>query len=105
MFCNSFLSLVKPALHVGKQSFGGVGCRASFGRGGIAGGGTTAGAEAGDLLAQPDTSSTSSSSVTTSTLNVLLRIFDHLSEFDAAAVFLLARGLRCTAGCLGNVCA
>lgn len=63
MLSNSVRSLVKPALHVGEQIGGGVGWRATAGRGGIAGGGTTTGGKGCDTAAQADTSIGSSSGI------------------------------------------
>ena len=63
MLSNSVRSLVKPALHVGEHIGGSVGWRATAGRGGIAGGGTTTGGEGCDTPAQADTSIGSSSGI------------------------------------------
>lgn len=63
MLSNFVRSLVKPALHVGEQIGGGVGWRATAGRGGIAGGGTTTGGKGCDTPAQADTSIGSSSGI------------------------------------------
>lgn len=77
---NSVRSLIKPALHVSEQIGGGVGWRASCGRGGIAGGGTTTGGEGGDTLAQADTSIGSASSISARAIAVSLYVIQDLPQ-------------------------
>lgn len=87
MSSNSFRSLVKPALHVGEQIVGAVGWRASAGRGGIAGGGTTTGGKGCDTPAQADTSIGSASSVSARAIAVGLCFIQDLPECGKAACF------------------
>lgn len=86
MRCNSFLSLVKPSLHVGKHSFGGVGCRDVGGSAGRAARGTETGTSTGcgEGDAQPLTSVTSSVTSTIRHVELTLNISDP---------FLLRHGL------------
>lgn len=92
MSSNSFRSLVKPALHVGEQIGGGVGWRASVGRGGIAGGGTTTGGEGCDTLAQADTSIGSASSVSARAIAVGLGFIQDLPQGGETKAFFGAGG-------------
>ena len=80
MSSNSFRSFVKPALHVGEQIGGGVGWRASVGRGGIAGGGTTTGGEGCNTPAQADTSIGSASSISPRAIAVGLCFIQDLPQ-------------------------
>ena len=80
MLSNSVRSLIKPALHVGEQIGGGVGWRATAGRGGIAGAGTTTGGEGCDTLAQADTSIGSASSVSARAIKSGLRLIQGLPQ-------------------------
>jgi len=94
---NSVLSFIKPSLHVGEQIGGGSGCRASWGRGGIAAGFTTAG---GELLAQALTSSASSTGSSQGGLGLFLGIGYHLGLFGLSALFLGPLGFAGLTGLL-----
>lgn len=94
MLRNSFLSLIKPALHVGKHSFGGFGWSASAGSGGIGGAGETTGA--GKLLAQPPTSISSTSDSVFQVRDFLAGIFNLFLYCRGAAGSLVDRGLHGT---------
>lgn len=95
---NSVRSLIKPALHVSEQIGGGVGWRASCGRGGIAGGGTTTGGEGGDTLAQADTSIGSASSISARAIAVGLCFIQDLPQGCKSACFF---GAVCGDGIAG----
>ena len=85
---NSFRSFIKPALHVGKQIGGGLGCRACTGRAGIAGAATTGGGKFGDTLAQPVTSIAGGNSISTRLGQVLFSfINDPLQRLSASLLF------------------
>lgn len=87
---NSFLSFIKPALHVGKHSFGGFGCSASAGSGGIDGAG--AGTGGGEFVAQAATSSSGTSDSALQGIGFLPGIFDLLLYGRGAAVSFIERG-------------
>lgn len=80
--CRSF---VKPALHVGEQIAGGVGCRATAGRSGIFGASTTTGGDGGDTLAQPASSISSAGSISAGAVKFGLCIGRDLHEVGVAA--------------------
>jgi hypothetical protein len=84
---NSVRSVVKPALHVGKHSFGGVGCFAWAGRGGIAAGLTSG---RGKGCAQPLSSSASALSISTSLNFTFAGFIGNLLCCRDAALFLVA---------------
>lgn len=88
MASNSVRSLVKPALHVGKQIAGGFGWRACTGNTGIAGGATTTGGDGGELCAQPLTSVSSSTGIRARTLQLLFRFMDYPLQRFGAPLFL-----------------
>lgn len=96
---NCFRSLVKPALHVGKHSLGGVGCLTSLGSSGIAAGLTTT-ADCGDLVAQPAPSISGRISISASprfTGDCILQLLLNCSlagPFDLALFFGGPDGLR-----------
>ena len=91
MLSNFVRSLVKPALHVGEQIGGGVGWRATAGRGGIAGGGTTTGGEGCDTAAQADTSPGSSSGISLRTVKSGLRFIQGLPQSSEPSALFRAR--------------
>lgn len=91
MLSNSVRSLVKPALHVGEQIGGGIGWRATAGRGGIAGGGTTTGGEGCDTAAQADTSPGSSSGIRLRAIKRGLCFIQGLPQSSEPSVFFRAR--------------
>ena len=96
---NSVRSLVKPALHVGEQISGGVGCRAWGGSGGISGAATTTGgSEGGDLLAQPLASSSIGSSISASLRQAVFGVMGGLQGVVQAPGALFAGGLGGLAG-------
>lgn len=99
MSSNSVRSLVKPALHVGEQIEGGVGWRACTGSAGMAGGGTTAAGDGGELCAQPLTSVSGSIGVSARTRQLFFGFMDDPLQRFSATLFLdpgcgfsLARG-------------
>lgn len=88
---NCVRSLVKPALHVGKQIGGGLGWRAWAGSGGFAGGGTAeGGSELGDTLAQPVTSITGSIGISKRPIQFFLSFIGNPLHGIRAAFFFLA---------------
>ncbi len=91
MLSNSVRSFVKPALHVGEQIGGGVGWRATAGRGGIAGGGATTGGEGCDTPAQADTSIGSSSGIRLRAIESGLCFIQGLPQSSEPSVFFRAR--------------
>lgn len=86
---NSFLSLIKPSLHVGKHSFGGFGCLASPGSGGI--GDAGAGTGGSEFVAQAATSSSGTSDSALQGIRFLPGIFDLLLYGRGAAVSFIER--------------
>lgn len=105
---NSVRSLVKPALHVGKQIDGGSGWRACTGSAGMAGGCTTTGGKGCATVAQPLTSISSGNSISAGSrkgLSGFIGGFLHLCGaalfFSAGAGFGLARGVSQFAHLLG----
>lgn len=98
MLSNSVRSLVKPALHVGEQIGGGVGWRATAGRGGIAGGGTTTGGEGCDTAAQADTSIGSSSGIRLRAIKSGFRFIQGLPQSSEPSGLFRARGGDSLAG-------
>lgn len=95
---NSVRSLINPALHVGKQIEGGVGCRACTGRDGIAAGATTAAGKGGaELCAQPLANVRSSIGISTRARQFLFGFINHPLQRVHAPLFLgPGRGLgRC----------
>lgn len=99
MLSNSVRSRIKPALHVGEQIGGGVGWRATAGRGGIAGGGTTTGGEGCDTAAQADTSIGSSSGIRLRTIESGLCFIQGLPQSSEPSAFFRTRGGDSLAGC------
>lgn len=96
---NSVRSLVKPALHDGKQIGGGVGWRASVGSGGRLACGVAAGGLGGcEGDAQALTSHTSSSKVSRQGLGFASGIVSLLFCHRGAAVFFGARRVNGHAG-------
>lgn len=91
MLSNSVRSLVKPALHVGEQIGGGVGWRATAGRGGIAGGGTTTDGDGCDTAAQADTSIGSSSGIRLRAIKSGLRFIQGLPQSSEPSGLFRAR--------------
>ena len=91
MLSNFVRSLIKPALHVGEQIGGGVGWRATSGRGGIAGGGTTTGGEGCDTAAQADTSIGSSSGIRLRAIESGLRLIQGLPQSSEPSGLFRAR--------------
>lgn len=98
MLSNSVRSLIKPALHVGEQIDGGVGWRATAGRGGIAGGGTTTGGEGCDTPAQADTSIGSSSGIRLRAIKSGFRFIQGLPQSSEPSGLFRARGGDSLAG-------
>lgn len=96
---DSVRSLIKPALHVGKQIEGGVGCLACTGSAGIAGADTTGGGKLGDTLAQPLTNVAGRSSISASTRQVLFSFINHPLELSRSALFFGASCFYGDAGC------
>ncbi len=84
---NSVRSRVKPALHVGEQIGGGVGCRATAGSGGTAGAGTTGGSEGGETVAQPATSISSGISISAGTVEGVVGFIGGFLHLCGAALF------------------
>lgn len=108
---NSVRSLVKPALHVGKQIEGGAGCLACTGRGGIAGGDTTTAGDGGKLCAQPLASVSSSVGVSIRQRKLLVGLInDSLQRFGAPPFFSAGcslgrgHGARQVGNVLGVLC-
>lgn len=91
MLSNSVRSRIKPALHVGEQIGGGVGWRATSGRGGIAGGGTATGGEGCDTPAQADTSPGSSSGISLRAVKSGLRFIQGLPQSSEPSGLFRAR--------------
>nr|WP_295986306.1 hypothetical protein [uncultured Variovorax sp.] len=79
-----------PAEQVGKQIEGGFGWRASAGRAGRCGGCTDGGAIGGELVAQPALASSSGSSISTGSSNLLLAIMNHSIDASAPSLFGVA---------------
>ncbi len=102
MASNSVRSLVKPALHVGKQIAGGAGCRAWGGSGGIAGACTTGGGNGGETVAQPLASISSGNSISAGAIEGVRGFIGDLLQRGAAALFLGARGGLGVAAGLGQ---
>lgn len=103
---NSVRSLVKPALHVGKHSGGGVGWCASAGSFGTAGACTTGGGEGGNVLAQPVTSISSGNSISAGAFHGLAGIIGGFLHLCGAALFFGAGvgfGLSCSFGQLSDL--
>ena len=100
MLSNFVRSLVKPALHVGEQIGAGVGWRATAGRGGIAGGGTTTGGEGCDTAAQADTNIGSSSGIILRTIESGFRFIQGLPQSSEPSAFFCARSGDGLAGCV-----
>lgn len=97
-FCNSVRSLVKPELHVGEHTVGGLGWRAAWGSGSGRG---SAGASTGEgkLLAQPLTSITSAISIRRSGLFTFGGILRLLFKCHSVAALFVTLGLqRCGQG-------
>lgn len=92
---NSFLSLIKPSLHVGKHSLGGFGCSASAGSGGIGGAGATTGK--GKLALQAATSNSGTNSSALQIVDFLPGMFNLLLHGRGAAVPFVDRGTNCAA--------
>ena len=99
MLSNFVRSLIKPALHVGEQIGGGVGWRATAGRGGIAGGGTTTGGEGCDTAAQADTSIDSASGISLRAIKSGFRFIQGLPQSGEPPAFFRARRGDSLAGC------
>ena len=88
MSSNSVRSLIKPALHVGKQTDGGVGCRACTGSTGMAAGATTAAGKGGaELCAQPLANVSSSIGISTRARQFLFGFINHLLQRLGAPLF------------------
>lgn len=86
---NSVRSLINPALHVGKQIEGGVGCRACTGSAGIAAGATTAAGKGdAELCAQPLTNVSSSIGISTRARQFLFGFINHPLQRVGAPLFL-----------------
>lgn len=85
-------SRLQPSEHVGKQLAGGAGCRAWEGSGGIAGGATTAGGDGCDALAQPSTSSSGASGISTRQGGEFVGMVGDLLHCRDAAGFLGSGG-------------
>lgn len=100
MLSNSVRSLIKPAPHVGEQIGGGVGWRATAGRGGIAGGGTTTDGEGCDTAAQADTSIGSSSGIRLRAIKSGLRLIQGLPQSSEPSALFRARGGDSFTGCV-----
>ncbi|KVZ01738.1 hypothetical protein WL11_19085 [Burkholderia ubonensis] len=90
VLCQLARALISAAEHVGKQIEGVAGCRASGGRGGMAGGGD----ELIDALLQAASGSASSKSIRERGSSLLARIFRNLQLGRGAALFLGARGVH-----------
>lgn len=88
-----FRSIVKPALHPLEQIGGGIGWRASDGRGGRLAWGVGAGGCCGEGDAQALTSSAGSSQVSAQVLGFLAGIVGLLLRHGGAAVFFSSGGL------------
>lgn len=100
---NCVRTLVKPALHVGEQIGGRSGCRATAGRAGIAGGGTTTGGGDGcDSVAQPLASIKSASSIGAGEVELSLGIVGRLLCGCGSALFFGAGGFGGQAASFGN---
>lgn len=99
MLSNSVRSFVKPALHVGEQIGGGVGWRATAGRGGIAGGGATTGGEGCDTPAQADTSIGSSSGISLRAIESGLCFIQGLPQSSEPSGLFRARRGGSLTGC------
>jgi hypothetical protein len=80
-------SFVKPALHVGKQISGGVGCRACTGSGGIAGGATAGPGKLGETLAQPLASISGTVSISASLGKFVFSFMDNPFKRFGAPLF------------------
>jgi hypothetical protein len=84
-------SVVKPALHVGKQISGGLGCTADRGNGGIAGGSTAGAAKFCKPLAQPVTSRASGISISPRTGQLRFCFIHYLLERSNTPLFFNPR--------------
>jgi hypothetical protein len=80
-------SVVKPALHVGKQIAGGAGCWACTVSGGIAGGATAGPGKLGDTLAQPLASISGASSISASLGKFRFSLMDNPFKRFGAPLF------------------
>lgn len=96
---NSVRSVVKPALHVGEQISGGVGCLAAVGRGGTA---TTSGSGFRKGCAQPLSSSTSAVSISTGFFGTDVGFIGDFLHLLGAAVFNQTGGFNGRGMLLGS---